>query len=77
LICDGQVLFERFKARSLSSQRHPGHVDSLNFEEFRPILERGKRDHLNLSGTLFDIDVTNFNLINKSAIDAIRRQMHG
>lgn len=34
-VADGQVLLDRFTARSASVERHPGHCDGINLEEFR------------------------------------------
>ena len=35
---DGEVLFERFKNRSASGSRHPGHDDITNDDEFKSAL---------------------------------------
>jgi len=58
--CEGNVLFERFKQRAASSERHPGHVESLNLEEFKPTLLEGKLDTLDIGGTSSEIDTTYF-----------------
>lgn len=58
--CDGNVLFERFKQRGESGQRHPGHVDQLNYEEFKPILLKGRSDPLEIGGRIYEVDTTNF-----------------
>src|SRR5947209_9625972 len=57
-ICDGNVLFERFKQRAESGERHPGHVDKLNFEEFKPILLKGQLDPLEIGGRICEVDTT-------------------
>jgi len=36
--CEGEVLYERFKNRSESEERHPGHGDHLNYAEFKETL---------------------------------------
>ncbi|MDP2629849.1 MAG: ATP-binding protein [Candidatus Uhrbacteria bacterium] len=59
----GEILFERFKIRSESGERHPGHVDHLNYEEFKETLLTGKLDSLDIGGTVFDIDTTDFDAI--------------
>lgn len=59
-ICDGNVLFERFKQRAESGVRHPGHVDKLNYEEFKPILLKGRYDPLEIGGRIYEIDTTDF-----------------
>ncbi|MBI2411195.1 MAG: AAA family ATPase [Candidatus Kerfeldbacteria bacterium] len=60
---DGEMLFERFKQRSESGERHPGHVDHLNYEEFKPTLLQGRREPLDVGGYLYTLDTTNFDHI--------------
>lgn len=48
-ICDGEVLYERFKQRALSSERHPGHAEANNVQDFSDELLAGKLAHLELS----------------------------
>jgi len=60
LISDGKVLYQRFQQRSLSGERHPGHVDHDNFDEFKPILLRGRRKLLDVEGELLTVDTTIF-----------------
>ena len=57
---DGAVLFERFKRRALSGERHPGHVDHLNYDEFRDILLKGKHEPLEIGGRIYHLDTTSF-----------------
>ena len=59
-----EVLFERFKTRSESGERHPGHVDRLNYEGFKETLSKGKYESLNIGGEVFEVDTTNFDAIN-------------
>lgn len=59
-IADGDVLFERFKRRSESEERHPGHCDRSNREEFREMLLEGRLQPLDIGGPLIEIDTTNF-----------------
>ena len=44
--CDGEELLKRFQERSLSGERHPGHVDDTNVDEFRDMLLNGTRPRL-------------------------------
>ena len=74
LVCDGNALFERFKARSLAGSRHPGHVDHLNFEEFKPMLEAGKREALNLGGLMLEVDSTAFSR-ERDLIEILRKEL--
>lgn len=72
-ICDGAVLFERFKQRAESGVRHPGHVDKLNYEEFKPILLKGRYDPLEIGGRIYEVDTTDFAAIDcKKILEAIR-----
>ncbi len=57
---DGKILFERFRRRAESGERHPGHVDSQNYEEFKKILLEGKFEKLDIGGEIIDIDTTDF-----------------
>jgi deoxyadenosine/deoxycytidine kinase len=59
--CDGKVLFERFKKRSESSERHPGHNDSKNYKEFKEMLLKGKLEPLEIEGETIIFDTTDFN----------------
>jgi len=56
---NGDVLFDRFKTRALSGQRHPGHVDHLCLNEQQKILSAGLATPLRL-GRLIKIDTTDF-----------------
>jgi predicted kinase len=58
--CEGQTLFERFKKRSESGERHPGHNDSKNYDEFKEVLLRGKIESLGIGGGIITFDTTNF-----------------
>ncbi|MDD4353956.1 MAG: ATP-binding protein, partial [Candidatus Nanoarchaeia archaeon] len=61
---DGEVLFDRFKKRSESKLRHPGHIDGGRIEEWKPVLLRGKIETINIGGELLEIDTTDFEKIN-------------
>ncbi|MCL4384630.1 ATP-binding protein [Patescibacteria group bacterium] len=56
--CQGDILFERFKARSVSGLRHPGHCDTGNYDEFKDLLLRGQSDPLDLDGEIIIFDST-------------------
>lgn len=57
-VCDGQVLYDRFKHRSLRAERHPGHGDSGNAEEFKDELLAGRYPALNIDAELLEYDTT-------------------
>jgi predicted kinase len=59
--CDGQILLERFKKRSESGERHPGHCDNSNYDEFKEILLKGKFEPMNIGGDVIVFDTTDFN----------------
>lgn len=62
--CDGKTLFERFKKRSESDERHPGHVDHANYAEFEDLLLKGEQGPLDLVGEIIRIDTTDFAKVN-------------
>lgn len=59
-VAAGEVLVERFAARACSSERHPGHCDQDNVEEFRQELLRRSYEPLELPGPVFTVDNTTF-----------------
>jgi predicted kinase len=70
---EGTILFQRFKVRAESGERHPGHVDALSYEEFKAVLLRGKLDPLALGGTVIEVDTTDFSKSNYEGLyEAIR-----
>lgn len=60
---DGEVVVERFVKRNESGERHPGHRDEGNLDEFRADLLKGKAETLDLKGEVIEIDTTNFKKI--------------
>ena len=58
---NGEVLYERFKKRSESGERHPGHVDNLNYAEFEEDLLRGSYQPLKVEGDVIYLDTTDYN----------------
>ncbi len=75
--CDGPVLFERFKKRSESSERHPGHNDSKNYEEFKDILLKGKLEPLEIEGEKLVFDTTDFEKADYNTVfEKIRKQLN-
>ena len=66
---DGEILFERFKKRVESGERHPGHVDHNNYEEFKKgSLSQGEEESLVIGGKVFDVDTTDFESIDYDSI---------
>lgn len=56
--CDGEVLYERFKQRALSPDRHPGHDERNNLEDFREELLAGSLPHMDLGSEVLEYDTT-------------------
>lgn len=52
------VRFERFKARAESGERHPGHVDHLNYDEFRAMPSLCRQYTLEIGGSVVEVDTT-------------------
>jgi predicted kinase len=57
--CDEQVLYERFRRRAETGERHPGHVDQpTTFADFKSQMQRER--HLDIGGLLIHVDTTDF-----------------
>jgi predicted kinase len=59
----GDILFQRFKARAESGERHPGHVDHLNYAEFQSTLTHDRHYTLDIGGSGIEVDTTDFQQI--------------
>jgi predicted kinase len=72
IVCQtaGQVLVERFRRRSESGIRHPGHVDGMNYAEFHAVLRKGEYEPLPLGGELLTVDTTDFDAMDYAGITA-------
>lgn len=62
-IAAGEMLFQRFKARAESGERHPGHVDRLNYAEFQSMLTHPRHYTLEIGGAGVEVDTTDFQQI--------------
>jgi predicted kinase len=60
IICnaDAETLFERFKARAASGDRHPGHGDEDVFEQLRSYLAQDRSPILDIDGAVVEVDTT-------------------
>ncbi|MBD3328480.1 AAA family ATPase [Candidatus Peregrinibacteria bacterium] len=65
---EGNILFERFKKRSESGDRHPGHVDERNYDEFKEVLLKGYQEPLDIGGKVFEIDTTDYSTLNHESV---------
>lgn len=66
----GESLVKRFQERMRTAQRHPGHVDELNFSKLRQILLQGRQAPLDLPGILLEVDTTDFNRLDYAGLIA-------
>lgn len=57
-VADGQILLDRFTARSATVERHPGHCDESNLDEFRDDLLAGRYEPLDVPGEVLTVDTT-------------------
>jgi predicted kinase len=65
--CDDKVLYERFRRRAETGERHPGHVDELvTFEDFKSQMLRER--HLDIGGVLISVDTTDFEKVDYGAL---------
>ena len=65
-----EVLARRFEARAKSDERHPGHVDVVNVDEYKAQLSDGKASALDVEGVLVEVDTTDFAKVDETAIFA-------
>jgi len=65
---DSETLLKRFKQRAESGERHPGHVDRLNYDEFEAVLCQGDWDVLEIDGRVVTVDTTDFEAIDYDQI---------
>jgi predicted kinase len=55
---EGTTLLARYRARTASGERHPGHVDQTVVEELKEQLATGRAAPLDLAGPLWEVDTT-------------------
>ena len=75
-MADGPVLFERFKQRVASGQRHPGHRDELNIAVYEPIAREGagpRNDFLEIGGERIEVETSDFDRVDYGHILALTR----
>jgi predicted kinase len=66
IVCDSdrETLFQRFKSRSDSESRHPGHGDQDVLEELYASLADNSSQILEIGGSVIQIDTTDFTQVN-------------
>jgi predicted kinase len=60
---EGEVVFERFRRRVESGERHPGHCDGGSVEAWRGYLMAGKCAPLAVEGRVIEVDTTDFSAL--------------
>jgi predicted kinase len=62
IVCDSdrETLFQRFKARADSGDRHPGHGDRDVLEELYANLAHNSSQILDIDGSVIEVDATDF-----------------
>ncbi len=75
-VTQGNVLYQRFKDRAATAERHPGHVESQNMAEFKPFLLLGEDAPLEIGGPLLRVDTTDFAALNYQNIVAAIREFY-
>ena len=61
---DTAVLLDRFKARTESGERHPGHIDHVTYPEVVADLVNNIYGPLDVADSVYDLDTTDFAHLN-------------
>ena len=65
---DSETLFQRFKARAESGNRHAGHREEDAFDHIREILSQEESPILDIGGEVIEVDTTDFEKVDYPAI---------
>lgn len=70
IVCDSdrQTLFQRFKTRAETANRHPGHGDQDVLEELYTNLANTSSQVLDISGSVIEVDTTDFSKVDYQGI---------
>lgn len=68
VVCDGDVLLARHRARGLSGKRHPGHHEGALLQELQSQLHVGRIPPLALPGACLTVDTTDYLLVNPNHV---------
>ncbi len=70
VICttDNEVLFERFRQRALSGERHMGHVDSQSLNELKQNLKKERPVQLEIESHIVQVDTTDFGTLRYGSV---------
>lgn len=66
----GEMVFERFRRRVESGERHPGHADHESLESWRGYLMAGRCEPLPLPGKVIEVDTTDFDAVDLESLVA-------
>jgi predicted kinase len=65
---DSETLFQRFRARVESGNRHPGHREDDAFDHIWEILSKKESPVLDIGGEVIEVDTTDFEKVDYPAI---------
>jgi hypothetical protein len=65
---DGEILFDRFKERIKNNERHEGHADADNLDEWAVKLKIDNGQPLDIKGEILEIDTTHFTEANDEKV---------
>jgi predicted kinase len=70
IVCnsDNETLFQRFKSRVESGNRHPGHREEMAYGQLRESLSREESPVLDIGGEVIEVDTTDFEQIDFPSI---------
>ncbi len=70
IVCnsDRDTLFNRFRERAKTGNRHPGHGDDDVLDELRTYLAKEQSLVMDIGGSIIEIDTTDFSKVNYQAI---------
>ena len=72
-----KVLLERFQERAKKGDRHPGHMDQANLEDFKKSLKEDTYELLNIGGEQLTVNTDDFDRIDYPALlEAIKAEAH-
>ncbi len=74
-VADGPTLYTRYCQRARSADRHPGHVETLNLDEHRELLLRGRLEPLGIGGALYELNTTDFAALDYAGLYAAIEQV--
>ncbi len=73
---DGETLYVRFKERALSLDRHPGHDEANNLDDFKDELLTGRLDSLQLGDDVLEYNTTEHDeSLYKKLLEQVRNKL--